>query len=282
MGASSKGTWIGGTVVIALVMVVATWFLLVSPVLAAASDTRAQAETAEQQNLVLQSQVDQLKADFARIDEYKAELAGLRTQVPTDAELAAFLRELDAAAVARTVTLVDVQAQAPQTVTLPVEQSAPATSTGGAVSTEAQPSPAPSATTDGAAAADGAATDPATGAPAAAAPATVVPAGFTAMPLTLTVVGSYDNVSGFLDDVQNRTQRLFLVATISGTGQTENDGGQGRPATVPGDLELVITGFTYVLPDVLAATQVPDPAAPAPTLPGQVPGKNPLVPVAGD
>ncbi len=280
MGASSKGTWIGGTVVIALLIVVATWFLAVSPVLAAASDTRAQAESAEAQNLVLQSQVDQLKADFARLDEYKAELASLQAQVPTDAELAAYLRELDAVAVSHSVTLADVQVQAPQAVTVPVvqTQAAPAT-TGEAVSTEAAPAPSPSAGAGSQGATDAAAAGAATPA----APVVEsVPAGFTAVPLVLTVVGTYDNVALFLDDVQNRTARLFLVASIAGTSQAESEGSGGRPATAVGDLELTITGFTYVLPDALAVPEVVDPAAPSPALPAQVAGKNPLVPVAGD
>ena len=48
-----------------------------------------------------------------------------------------------------------------------------------------------------------------------------------------------------------------------------------------GDQELVITGFTYVLPDALGVPAPVDPAAVPPALPGVVPGKNPLAPISG-
>jgi Tfp pilus assembly protein PilO len=278
MTTSRKATWIAGAVVVSLLMVVATWFLLASPVLATAGETNDQAASAEEQNRILEAQVETLKADFARIDEYRAELAGLRTQLPTDAELAPLLRELDAAAVAHSVALVDVQVQAPTAVAAPVAESTPApaaeaATSGEGVSTEAPAEPA--ATPDAQSPQDAqAAVDSAV--------AAIVPAGLTAVPVSLTVVGTYDAVTAFLDDVQNRTTRLFLAATISATAQSQAESGGGRPATEPGDLELTVTGFAYALPDALAT---PDAASDAPSevaLPGAVPGKNPLVPVAGE
>lgn len=274
MGGSSKTTWVVGTVVVSVLMVVATWFLLASPVLAEAAETHEQADVAEQQNLVLSEQVAQLRAEFARMDEFRAELAGLRTQVPTKAELAAYLRELDAAAVARSVTLVDVQVQTPQAVTLPVP-SAPAAAP--VVGTDTAAEPSTEAAAQGADGATGATQEPATQP----SPA-VVPAGFAAVPLVMTVVGTYDDVAGFLDDIQNRTTRLFLVATLTGTAQDEAEAGSGRPATAPGDLEMAITGYTYVLPDRIATATPGADETPPPPLPAPVPGKNPFIPVAGE
>jgi hypothetical protein len=107
-----------------------------------------------------------------------------------------------------------------------------------------------------------------------------VPAGLTAIPITITVVGTYDNTQAFLYDLQNATPRVFLVSGFTGTSQKETAASAGRPAMNLGDQELVISGFTYVLPDLTTPVPVDPGVAPAP-LPGVVPGKNPLVPVDG-
>ena len=97
----------------------------------------------------------------------------------------------------------------------------------------------------------------------------------------MTAVGTYDATSAFLSDLQNGTQRLFLVSSLQGTSQDDAEASGGKPATGVGDLEVIVTGYLYVLPDSLGTAAVTDPGAPAPTLPGAVPGKNPLVPIPG-
>ena len=107
--------------------------------------------------------------------------------------------------------------------------------------------------------------------------------GFVAVPVSMTVVGTYQNSLNFLEALQTGTQRLFLVATLDGVAQSAGEASGGRPATVLGDLELAVTGFTYVLADPYGATApiVPDDGSASPVLPAQPDGKNPLVPVAG-
>ena len=118
-----------------------------------------------------------------------------------------------------------------------------------------------------------------------AAPAAVAgangPTGFTAIPISITALGTYDNTLAFLNDLQNSTQRLFLVTGFTSTSQDQADASSGKPATAPGDQELIITGYAYALPDGLAVPETVDPAAAPPVLPGAVPGKNPLLPVPG-
>jgi len=102
-----------------------------------------------------------------------------------------------------------------------------------------------------------------------------------AIPISITVVGTYDDTLAFLNDVQTATPRLLLVSGIQGTSQKDAPASGGRPATKIGDQELVITGFLYALPDPTAAISTPSPTATAPALPAPVTGKNPLVPAAG-
>ncbi|MDC7120792.1 hypothetical protein OMK64_04510 [Cellulomonas fimi] len=268
MSGAKKRTWIGGTVFVALVIMAASWFLAISPTLAAASELRDQAEQTREFNEMLELRVAKLAADFAKLPEYRAELDQIRTQVPADALLSDYIRQLDAIATARGVTITAISPGTPELVTVvapePAATPAPETSGEGTESAPAEGSET---------------TDPAAGQTAGATAA--APAGFTAIPFSLTVLGTYDATLAFLADLQAGTPRLMYVSGLVGTSQKQADEGGGKPATAVGDLELVVTGQTYVLPDALAAAQPVDPTAPAPALPGAVPGKNPMVPVDG-
>ncbi len=263
MGGAKRSTWIGGTVFVALIIMVATYFLAVAPALATASDTRAEATSTQQSNDLLRLKITKLAADFAKLPEYKAELAAIRVQIPTNADLSGYLRQLDATAVARSVKLTAVGPSRAQTVVPAVPAAA------------AVPAPVTAPIAEASAA-------PAAPTVAAAAPAANAgPVGFAAIPFTMTVVGTYDNTLAFVSDLQNATPRLFLVTALTGTSQPKADASGGRPATAIGDLELVVTGFTYALTDPSAVPAAKDPAAAAPALPGAVAGKNPLVPLGG-
>lgn len=264
MGGAKRSTWIGGTVFAALVIMAATYFLAVSPMLATASDTRAEVVSTQQSNDALQRKITKLAADFAKLPEYKADLAAVRVQIPVGADLSGYLRQLDAIAVAHSVTLTAVGPSAAQTVV----PAAPA------VAAAAAPAAAPTAEASAAPAADATGT-------AAAPAANAAPAGFAAIPFTMTVVGTYDNGLAFLSDLQNATPRLFLVTGLTGTSQPKADASGGRPATAIGDIELAVTGFTYVLSDPFTVPAAAAPAAAAPALPGAVAGKNPLIPLGG-
>lgn len=284
MGSTKKSTWIGGTVFVAVVMLALTWFLLASPTLSTASDTRAQADTVRQQNVALQQKVDQLKQQFTHLADYKKQLAELQTGIPTAADQSAYLRQLDTLATNAKVTLVSITPQAAQSVTFAAGSRA--TTTGGGVSTEApaatpSPSPSPSASaTDGGTATSG------TGTAAPAGPQ--APAGLASLPMTIEVVGPYANVLSFIDTLQH-TPRLFLVSALKGEAQEEKPAAGAKPATSVGDLDVVVTGFAFVLPqEQIPATPTGKPtpapsatATAAPVLPKPGPSKNPLVPVEG-
>ena len=260
MAGVKKGTWIAGTVVGALIIVLASWFLAINPAFSRAADVRAQAAQTRQQNDALTTKVAQLKADFAKLDQYKSELTGLRTQIPTTGQLSDYLRQLDAIAAAHTVTITTIT-PGTATVVVPAKAAAPA----------AAASPAATA----------AATGSATSGSAAATATTSAPNGMADIPLSLTVVGSYDNTLAFLNDLQTKTPRLFLVAGFTGTSQDSAAASGGRPKTALGDQQLQVNGFLYVVPDSgTSPTPTPSPSA-TPGLPAAVPGKDPLVPVGG-
>jgi hypothetical protein len=261
MAGAKKSTWIGGTVVGVVLIMVAAWFLAVSPALASAADLHSQAETTRQQNDILQAQVNKLASEFKKLPEYQAQLAAIKAQMPSDPKLADFLRHLDAIAVAHGVTVLTVTPTPPVAVSLAVVPTAPAAAA-------AQPSAAPTA-------------GPApTAAPAAGGTATTTPAGFKSIGFSMEVQGTYDATVAFVYDLQNAMPDMFLVSGLSGQGLDKVDGSNGHPASAVGDQDLTITGLTYVLPDAAGAAPAPtaSPSAAAPALPAPN-GRDPLVPI---
>jgi Tfp pilus assembly protein PilO len=270
MGGAKRSTWIGGTAVIAILMLVASWFLMISPALAAASTTRADAEQVRTQNDLLSQRVLKLAADFKKLPEYKKQLDKLRIKLPQTAQLAKSISAIDKIAEAHSVTVADVVAAAPTMAsdTAPAAPPAPATET---PTDGSSPSPSPTESATPAPAPDPA---PATGA--------VVPApeGLVTMPVSLTVLGSYEDVLAFVSDLQNVLPRIYLVTGLTATGQTEGAASAGRPATRPGDVEMVVVGTFWVLPEKGEAP-APDPTATLKPVPDDVNGKNPMVPIKG-
>lgn len=279
--AAKKGTWIGGTAFVAVAVAAGTWFLGVSPQMGSAADLRAQTEQVKHQNDLLELQIASLEAESEKLPEYEAELEGIRVQIPTTAELSDYLRQVHAMAAAHAVFVTNV---------------APGTAQAFVPAVVAAPAPEPSETAD---AESDSPTDESTDEETPVEPAAPtgprVPDGFAAIPLSVTVLGTYDNTLAFLNDLQTVSPRLFLVSALTATAQKEAEPSGGKPATAVGDQELVITGYLYVLPQA-PGTQVPEPEptdpsatpSPAPTptptpgLPAPVPGKNPLVPIGGD
>jgi len=256
---SKAGGWIAGTVFLSLLILAAAWFFGVSPLLQKATETRDQATAQLDQNTVTKTRIAKLKQQFENKDQLQADLVALREQIPTRPDLATYRREIAEIAAARGVTIVSV--------------------TSGIASSLAPAQPAAPAADDATATEDSAgteaATEPTTGATQA--PAAATPAAY-AVPVTFDVMGSYDAVTAFLGDLQSSVKRLIVVEQLSGTAPAPAEAAGGKPTIVQGDLELVITGSVFILPEPAAATAGGDAgtgAQPTP-LPASN-GRNPLV-----
>lgn len=255
MTKNKAGGWIAGTAFACVLLLAAAWFVLVSPTLATAAETREAAQAQLDQNEIAKIKLGKLKEQFENIDALRAELAALQLQVPSTQDMSTYKRQVDAVAVAHAVTVVSFGV-------------APA------VAIEAPAAPAP-VVDPAAAPAEGAATDTEAVTPPPPAPS------MFAVPVTMDVVGTYDNVLAFLQDLQNATPRLLLVEQISGSAQAPAEAGNGKPQINEGDLEVLVTGSVYVLPPEAADVPVPDPAA-TPAAPAPLPpanGRNPLLPL---
>lgn len=226
---STTRTWVTGTVVVALLLVIASWFLLIGPERAEAADTREQTVAAEEINAQLAVKLEQLEQQFVQLPAKEAELAAVRAAMPEDDALPELIRVVDGYAVDTGVTLTGF---APGTPLVPTADPAAA--------------PVPAEGTEGTTAADPAAPP--------------APGGLVTVdiPVTTTVVGNFFEVESFLQRLQTGT-RAHLVRGLTLTAEEPAPAGDGKPATQAGDVTMVVTGSVFLLRDAAAAT----PAVPA-------------------
>jgi len=253
MNAPKTGSWIAATVVAGLLMLVAAWFLVISPTLATAAETQEEAQGQRDQNQLTQIRVERLREQFEDMEALKTELAGLQLQIPTAADVETYKREITAAALTRGVTVISLVTGIPNPVVAAVDPAA----------TAAEPvDPAP-------------VTEETDGTVAPAEPAAPVDVTY-GLSVTLELLGPYQNVMAFLQDLQTGTQRIYVVEQLDGTAPEPAEATNGRPAISAGDLNLVVTGSVFVLPPLAAVPDVTEePLAPLPA-PN---GTNPIIPL---
>ncbi len=249
MTMSRTRLWVVGAAAVCVLLIVATWLLLVSPRRAEAARLVEERAGVSRSNQALRSQIAQLKQDAQTLPRRKADLAVIQQQLPASVEMARLVRDLDAAATASGLGLVAVTPAAAVSVeaaTAPAA-AAPATTTG---------------TTAGAGAGSGTTT-------AAAGPSLV------AVPVSIQVRGDYFEAALFVKKVQTTLQRLVLVGGTSVT-QVDGDAGVGDPLN--GVVDLTIAAQVYVMPSAGtaagAAPVTPAPGAAAPASGTTTSGEN--------
>lgn len=231
-----RAGWIGGAAFLVVVILAGTWFLVASPRFDAAAQTQQMADDTKARNELLELQVARLRADFALLDEYRAELAEIQVQIPSTGDLARILDEIEGLADDADVFVVDISPGIPEIVTFaqPAPEAAPAPEPVEDDGTEqAEPTEEPVDP-------DAPPTEPE--------PTGPVPIdGFIAVPFQVTVLGEFDGVVQFLDSMQTGMDRLYLVTDLGGVRQQEAEASGGKPDIEDGHVELTINGYFYVL-----------------------------------
>jgi hypothetical protein len=256
MFATRTRVWVAGTVLLAVLVSAAGWFLLISPKRAEAAELEQQTEATELSNQQLEARIAQLKEQFAELPQYQAELAAIQQAMPGDPALPTLVRTLDDMADRHEVTLMSLAPGQPAAVQQPTPTAPAEPAEDGAAEGEGA---------DADAAGDAAAEDaaPAAADPAApadpAATATPVGAGMVlvSVPVTLTTVGDFFASEMFLKDLQAEMTRAFLVQNLSITTEPGGEASGGKPATKNGDITTTISGSVFVLKTADAAPTAP-------------------------
>lgn len=213
-----KRVWLGSGALLAVLILLAGWFMVVHPQLSAASAAREQTVSADQQNQSLQKRNDDLKAKNGDQGALQAGLAAALAQLPSDGALPAFTRQLSAQATTAGVVLTSVI----------VGAATPVAAAGAASPTTA-------------AAADPSVAGSAAGTAAAAVPATAT--GLVQMTITINATGLGRRDLAFLRAIQWTGPRRALVSAV----QLAPAGGDSK-AGIDGQYTLTVTLTIFSAP----------------------------------
>lgn len=216
-------------VIVMVGVLLAGWFLGVSPQLAAAAADDTQRVTVDAQNAGIQEVVAQLKKDEKDLPALKVTLEGLQRSIPRDANTSAFIDDINALATAAGVVVSGITV-APAQAYLPPESSTPvAPVEATAAPAEGEPA-APSAEVPVA--------DPFV--PAAVTNPLVTTDNFVLVPVTIESKGAYDQVLNFVNGLQTGP-RLFLVTTFKSAPNEDELG--GFTGTTSGYIYVLLNQF---------------------------------------
>jgi hypothetical protein len=166
--------WLGVAALGVIVVLALGYFLIVGPQLASLASARVESDGIEDQNAMIQTQIDKLSTQSGSLDALTAQLAVLRTQLPTDNGTGVFISQLQTLGDQDAVTVTSYTVGDPAVVAA-----------------------------DAASATDAAA----------AAPATASASQLWALPVTVTVRGSAGHVDDFAADLLGDGTRATLVTS---------------------------------------------------------------------
>ena len=256
------------TALLGVVILLAAWFFLISPVMNDAAEASTNASAQEETNANTQIQVNKLKEQFDQIDQYEAQLAALQVQIPTAPMYPELQRMFADIAQRHHVVITSLTFG----VATPYAAASTSAGTDDGAGATAAPTPAPAASptagTDG--------TDGST----ANGPAPV--AGQYGIPVSMNVAGAYDNVMATLLELQTGAGRLVLVNNIVMTKGADLTTSSGASTAIPKDADTtgVFSGFTFVLTSSTPSEQAPGDsgtgtsATPTPTATAQSPSSS--------
>ncbi len=110
---SKTRVWSAGAALVGVLLVVGSWFLMISPQRSEASSLRDQVVQQEAFNEQVKLKTQELKAQFASLPARQAQLAEIRQQMPSNPALPSLVRDLSKYADQAGVTLVSVAPNSP-------------------------------------------------------------------------------------------------------------------------------------------------------------------------
>ncbi len=202
--------WSIGTAVIVVLLLVASWFLLIAPQRSEAADLNAQAGVVVADNEQLTVQIETLKAQQKQLPKWQAQLAAIQTALPASAALPGLIRDLSKAADKAGVELVSLAPASPTTLGDP----------------NADPAAAVPATPGGT--------------------PVLVPGALAGIDLQLAVSGGYFEIQQFVNNLE-RLDRVFLDL---GVAISEDTAAAVDGEDTTGLLTGTVTGRVFLVPPV--------------------------------
>ncbi|MFL6137822.1 MAG: type 4a pilus biogenesis protein PilO [Frankiaceae bacterium] len=255
------------TVVAVLAIVAGGWFVLVSPQRSKVTTLHQQAANQQQQNGQLSTEIARLKAESRDLPAEQARLAAIARQLPPNPAMPALVTDLTKAAKRAEVDLQVIAPQAPAAygssasvqLSAPVAPARPSGTTGsttttGSGSTSTTTPGSTSTTTSGSTATTTSGSAASTTPGASTLTGSAVPVGgLYQIPMSVTVVGTYYQVTQFINQLEN-LHRAYLVTQLNVqpgdplAGALSAASSSSQAATGPtysGKLTAKIDGFVF-------------------------------------
>lgn len=194
--------WLWGGALVSIGILGVGWMIGIQPQLNKISLANQSREIVVAQNAKDEILLAKLKSDFQNIDSLKIDLARLRTSVPTQAEISAFVSELNFLANTHEVTVKSIT----------VNDAKPYTPNTGAGDGDGHP----------------VFTDP-----------KITSENFIVMPVQFSVAGNYSKVLEFVRSVQTG-ERLFLISNFGSTGSTKSEAAGKVDSAVGGYMYVLL------------------------------------------
>lgn len=218
--------WTIGAITVMVVLIIAGWFLGAQPFIDAASRADAERSAIETQNATSQIAIAQLAEANANLPALEREYATLQESIPSTSDTAPFINGLDGLAQSAGVQVTGFTVGDPIPYTVPASAASPVVSAEEGT-TETTTEEAPVVTAPVGPTAPAAVTSP-----------LITPDNFIGIQVSITVLGPYSSVLGFIDGLQT-TDRLFLVTGINSAKEADSGAENTVTATV--------TGMIYVI-----------------------------------
>lgn len=212
--------WTVGTALLVLVLLLAGWFLVVSPKRSEAAELTAQTAAQEITNTALRGKIEVLREQAKELPAQQAKLAEIRQKLPANPALPGLIRSLSSIAAKSGVTLVSIEPQTPEEVTLPETESE-------------GPTPATTTESTDATAEDTATAEEEQG------------TGLQVIAVAITVRGGYFDVEQFFNKAEDLTRSLRVTGFVMAPEDSDN---------ASSDLSAVINAQVYYAPVQPAAT----------------------------
>jgi Tfp pilus assembly protein PilO len=194
-------------------LLVVGWLVIVKPERSHAASLRSQATDVQASNATLQGKLAQLRAEQKDTPAEEKLLASINQKVPDNPQLPTLIRQLSAAADGAGVTLLSLAPGAPVAVAVP----AAAATTAGATTTAAAVAPSP----------------------------------LSAIPLAVSVQGTYANIESFFSAVESLSRAMLVSSfTIAPAGAATGAGSAGSPTGTPGQLAASLNTTVFEAPAV--------------------------------
>lgn len=241
--------WSAATAAVVVLILVASWMLLISPQRSHTADLKSQADDVRQQTASLQVQINTLKSKADGVVAQQARIADIGKEIPDNPALASYVLALTAAAKKSGVDLQSISPASPAEVEL--------------AKITAPPAPAAKAGTD-TKATDNKATDNKTASNTPAAAAAPVGASLSTIKVQLQVAGDYFQLRQFLNEIENLKRASVVTGITLAPGGHRNTDGKSSTTDAAADwrtLNGTVALDIFMTNQPLAGAPTPAPSA---------------------